>query len=95
MSGGAHVPASIAGDPGSAIHRLDPRAKLLGLVGVTVVAVSTPLAAWPVWVLCAVALSAVAVVARVPPRVVWRRSRVVLPLVLFVARCGSSTPGKA
>ena len=85
MSGSAHVPASIAGDPGSAIHRLDPRAKLLGLVGVTVVAVSTPLTAWPVWVLCAVALGAVAVVARVPPRVVWRRSRVVLPLVLFVA----------
>ena len=88
MSGlGAHGAATqgVAGDPHSAIHRLDPRAKLLGLVGVTMVAVSTPLAAWPVWVLCAAALVAVAAVARVPPRVIWRRSRLVLPLVLFVA----------
>lgn len=86
MSGphGAGV-AGPAGDPGSPIHRLDPRAKVLGLVGVTVVAVSAPLAAWPVWGACAAALAVVAVVARVPPRVVWRRARVVLPLVLFVA----------
>lgn len=77
--------AGTAGDPGSPVHRLDPRAKVVGLVGVTVVAVSAPLAAWPVWAGCAVALVAVAAVARVPARVVWRRARLVLPLVLFVA----------
>jgi cobalt/nickel transport system permease protein len=75
----------VAGDTASPIHRLDPRAKLLGLVGVTVVAVSAPLRAWPVWVACALALLVVAVLAHVPAREVWRRTRVVLPLVVFVA----------
>jgi cobalt/nickel transport system permease protein len=74
----------IAGDPASPVHRLDPRAKLLGLAGVTLVAVSTPLRAWPAFVACALALIAVAVVGRVGPRVLWGRARVVLPLVLFV-----------
>ena len=75
----------LAGDRASPIHRLDPRAKILGLVSVTLVAVSTPLAAWPIFVACAGALGGVAAVARVGPSTLWRRTRVVLPLVLFVA----------
>jgi cobalt/nickel transport system permease protein len=75
----------LAGDPASPVHRLDPRAKIVGLVAVTIVAVSTPLAAWPVYVACAVALVAVACAARVPAATIWRRARVVLPLILFVA----------
>jgi cobalt/nickel transport system permease protein len=75
----------LAGDPGSRVHGLDPRAKLAGLVGVTLVAVSTPVAAWPVYVACAGALVAVAIAARVPATTIWRRARVVLPLILFVA----------
>jgi cobalt/nickel transport system permease protein len=74
-----------AGDLASPVHRLDPRAKIAGLVGVTLVAVTTPIAAWPVYAACAGALAAVAIVARVGPGVIWRRARVVLPLVLFVA----------
>jgi cobalt/nickel transport system permease protein len=74
-----------AGDPASPIHRLDPRAKLIGFAGVTLVAVSTPLSAWPAFPACALALAAVAVLARVGPRTIWRRTRVVLPLILFVA----------
>ena len=35
----------VAGDPSSRVHRLDPRAKLVGLLGLTVVAVTTPLSA--------------------------------------------------
>jgi len=85
MSGAHAHMGGPAGDLASPVHRLDPRAKILGLLGVTVVAVSTPLRAWPVWVACAVVLAAVAVAARVPPRAVWRRTRVVLPLVLLVA----------
>ena len=50
----------LAGDPASPVHRLDPRAKVVGLVGVTLVAVSTPLAAWPVFVACAAVLGGVA-----------------------------------
>jgi cobalt/nickel transport system permease protein len=75
----------IAGDPSSPVHRLDPRVKLLGLASVTLVAVSTPLRAWPAFLACLVVLAAVALVGRVRPGVLWSRARVVLPLVLFVA----------
>jgi cobalt/nickel transport system permease protein len=75
----------VAGHPHSPIHRLDPRAKLMGFAGVTLVAVSTPLGAWPVYVACAAALVVVAALARVELSTVWHRVRVVLPLVLFVA----------
>ena len=75
----------VAGDPESAIHRLDPRAKLLGYAGITVVAVSTPLHAWPAYAACAAALITTAALAHVPARTLWRRARVVLPLVLVVA----------
>ncbi|MGH2950279.1 MAG: hypothetical protein ACRDPC_29105, partial [Solirubrobacteraceae bacterium] len=53
----------VAGDPASPVHRLDPRAKLIGLAGVTVVAVSAPLQAWPAYAACALALAAVAALA--------------------------------
>jgi cobalt/nickel transport system permease protein len=75
----------IAGDPASRIHRLDPRAKLVGLAGITLVGVSTPPRLWPVLVACALALAAIALVGRIEPRVIWSRARVVLPLVVFVA----------
>ncbi|MFA9272213.1 MAG: CbiQ family ECF transporter T component [Baekduiaceae bacterium] len=77
--------ASVAGDPGSPIHRRDPRSKLLALVAVTLVAVSTPATAWPVYAGCAAVLAGVAVAARVTPATIWHRARVVLPLVLFAA----------
>ena len=69
----------------SRLHRLDPRAKLLASVGVTVVAVATPLALWPVWIACAAVLVATAIAAHLPFGMLWRRARAVLPLVLFVA----------
>jgi cobalt/nickel transport system permease protein len=75
----------VAGDTASLIHRLDPRAKIVGLAGITVVAVSTPLRAWPAFAACAVALAVVAAVASVSPGTVWARVRVILPLVVFVA----------
>ena len=75
----------VAGNPRSPIHRLDPRAKLLGLAGITLVAVSTPLRAWPVYLACALALATVAALGRVPASTLWSRAKVVLPLVLFVA----------
>ena len=81
----AHAPAGPVGDLASPVHRLDPRAKIVGLVGLTVVGVTTPLSAWPAWVACAAVLVAVAAAGRVPPGVVWRRSRIVLPLVIAAA----------
>jgi cobalt/nickel transport system permease protein len=74
----------VAGDTSSPIHRLDPRAKLVGFAGITVVAVTTPLQAWPAYVACAAALAAVAALAGIGPRTIWTRARVVLPLVVFV-----------
>jgi cobalt/nickel transport system permease protein len=79
----SHLHVGVVGD--SPIHRLDPRAKLIGLLGITIVAVSTPLAAWPVFVACAAAQIAVAALAQVPARTIASRARVVLPLILFVA----------
>jgi cobalt/nickel transport system permease protein len=78
------TPPGLAGDSESPVHRLDPRAKLAGLLGVTVVAVTAPLRAWPVWVACAAVLGLYAAAGRVGPHDVWRRVRVVLPLVLLV-----------
>jgi cobalt/nickel transport system permease protein len=75
----------VAGDPASRIHRLDPRAKIVGLAGITIVGVSTPPRLWPVLAACAVALGAIAAAGRVGPGVIWSRARVVLPLVAFVA----------
>jgi cobalt/nickel transport system permease protein len=74
----------LAGDPTSPIHRLDPRAKIVGLLSVTVVAVSAALELWPVYVVCAAVLVASAAAARVRPRDLWRRMRVVLPFVLVL-----------
>ena len=74
-----------AGDLASPVHRLDPRAKLLGFLCVTCVAVSAPLEAWPVYAGCALVLAGLAAAARIPARTVWRRARLVLALVLFVA----------
>ena len=81
---GMHA-TGVAGDASSRIHRLDPRAKVLGFAGITVVGVSTPPRYWPVLVACALALAAVAAAARVGPGVIWSRAKVVVPLVLFVA----------
>src|SRR3954454_7070640 len=86
MSGGQALHAAgVAGDPASPIHRLDPRAKLIGFAGLTVVAGSTPLAAWPGYVACGLALVVIAVAGRVPAKTLWSRARLVLPLVLLVA----------
>jgi cobalt/nickel transport system permease protein len=75
----------LAGDPASPVHRLDPRAKVLGLLTVTLVAVTTPLGAWPVFAGCLIVLAAVALTARVSPAEIWRRVRFILPIVLLAA----------
>ena len=84
MSAALHH-TGVAGDPASPIHRLDPRAKIVGLAGITLVAVSTPLRAWPAFLACALALAGIAAAARIGPATVWPRVRVIVPLVVFVA----------
>jgi cobalt/nickel transport system permease protein len=85
VSGSALHRTGVAGDQASPIHRLDPRAKIAGFAGITVVAVSTPLHAWPAFAACFAALAAIAALAHVGPGIVWPRVRVILPLVVFVA----------
>lgn len=77
--------AGLAGDPASPVHRLDARAKLLGLAGLTLVAATSRAAAWPLLVSCAALLAAVAIAARVPARVLGSRALVILPLVVLAA----------
>jgi cobalt/nickel transport system permease protein len=77
--------AGLAGDPASPVHRLDPRAKLLGLAGLTLVAATAPRAAWPLFAWCAVLLAGVALAARVPVGVLGRRLLVVLPVMALAA----------
>jgi cobalt/nickel transport system permease protein len=74
----------LAGDPSSRVHRLDPRAKVVGLMSVTVVAVSAPVRLWPVYAVCAAVLAAYATAARIGPHDLWRRVRIVLPFVLVL-----------
>ena len=75
----------VAGDTASRIHRLDPRAKIAGFAGITVVGVSTPPRYWAVLAVSALALTTIAAAARIGPGVILSRARVVLPLVVFVA----------
>ncbi len=85
LSHGTLELTGLAGDRDSRPHRLDPRAKLVGLLLVTLVAVSTPPDHWPVYAACAVVLVGFAAAARVRARAIWRRARIVLPLVLLAA----------
>ncbi len=85
----------LAGDEASAVHRLDPRAKIVALLGVACVAVSAPLERWPVYVACAAVLAAVAWAATVPAVALWRRVRLVLVPVLLVAAAAPLTLGRA
>ncbi|MCL5942920.1 MAG: cobalt ECF transporter T component CbiQ [Actinobacteria bacterium] len=69
----------------SPIHRLDPRTKILGLVGLTVVSVSTPAGAVWAFALYAGILLFLLGLSRLPVRFVLRRVAAVLPFVVVVA----------
>jgi cobalt/nickel transport system permease protein len=67
------------------VHAVDPRAKILGFVGFTVVVVTTPpRPGWP-FILYAAILAFVAALARLSPARVARRMLVAVPFVLMVA----------
>ena len=67
------------------VHRLDPRVKIVGLVGLTVVAVTTPAGAWMAFVAYATVLVMLVVAARLPPRFVLRRMTVEIPFLVAAA----------
>ena len=79
-------PFLIEGEEGrSVLHRLDARAKIVGLIGFTVVVVTTPASAVWAFVFYAAILAFLIGLARLPLRHVAKRAVVVVPFVLVVA----------
>ncbi|MGH8906132.1 MAG: cobalt ECF transporter T component CbiQ [Egibacteraceae bacterium] len=87
MSGGhrdaAGIEAVAALD--TPIHRLDPRAKIVGLIGLAIVAVSTPVGAWAAFAAYLLILVALCAAARLPPRYVLRRLSIEIPFLAAAA----------
>lgn len=83
--GGVHHFLTTEHAGSSLVHSLDPRAKLIGLVAIAVVSVSTP--AQAVWAFAAYAglLAFLVGLSKVPVMFILRRTLVVLPFVLIVA----------
>jgi cobalt/nickel transport system permease protein len=69
----------------SPIHRLDPRGKILGFLGISVVAVSTPATVAWAFPLYGLVLFFLLGLSRLPAGFVLRRSLVIVPFVLLVA----------
>lgn len=84
---GSHSPHTIgpAGRLSSPLHKLDPRAKLIGVVAITITAVSAPPEEWPVYLACVALLVIAAAVAGLGPRLIARRSAVAAPFLLAIA----------
>lgn len=72
-----HVAAGV-----SPLHRLDPRAKIIGLLGLVVVAVTTPDGAWAAFGAYLATLAVLAVAARLPVGFMARRMTVEVPFLL-------------
>ncbi len=89
MGGGHHggglgaIEAVAAKD--SPVHRLDPRAKILGLIGLVFVAVTLPTGAWAAFGALAIILLIVAAAARLHPIYVLRRMTIEVPFLLAAA----------
>lgn len=69
----------------SPVHRLDPRVKIVGLIGLVLVAVTMPVGAWHGLAAVAAALLLLAAAARLPPGHVLRRMKVEIPFLLAAA----------
>jgi cobalt/nickel transport system permease protein len=82
-AGLAGVEAAAAGQ--TAVHRLDPRAKIVGLIGLVLVAVATPPGAWGAFAVYLAVAATMAAAARVPPRYVARRLVIEVPFLVTAA----------
>ena len=79
----------------SAVHHLDPRVKILGLIGLTVVAVTTPPGSWPAFAAYGAVLVALVLVARLPGRYVAKRMTVEIPFLFAAALLPLTVPDGA
>jgi cobalt/nickel transport system permease protein len=69
----------------SPVHRLDPRVKIVGLIGLVLVAVTLPTGAWPAFGALAAILVGLAAASRLHPRYVLRRMTIEVPFLLAAA----------
>ena len=86
MGGGNHisdVEAVAAKD--SPVHRLDPRVKIVGLIGLVVVSVSLPPGSWLAFAAVMAILVGLVAVARLHPLHVLRRMTIEVPFLLAAA----------
>ncbi len=67
------------------VHRLDPAAKIAGLLGFVVAVAITPREAWPVFLAEAAIVAGVVATARLAPGIVLARLAPVLPFMLLAA----------
>jgi cobalt/nickel transport system permease protein len=80
---GRTLDAVAAGD--SPVHRLDARVKIIGLVGLAIVAVTTPVGRWAAFGTYLGILAILCVAARLPFRYVLRRLSVEVPFLVAAA----------
>jgi len=87
VGGGHHAGGSVeeAAARDSPVHRLDPRAKILGLIGLVCVSVSLPPGAWLGFAAIGAILLALVVVARLSPGHVLKRMTVEIPFLVAAA----------
>jgi len=76
----------------SVVHRLDPRVKIVGLLGLVIVSVSTPAGAWLAFAAYAAVLVALCVAARLPAGYVLRRMTVEVPFLAAAAALPFTVP---
>ncbi len=69
----------------SPVHRLDPRVKIVGLIGLVVVSVSLPPGAWLAFAALAAILVGMVAAARLHPMHVLRRMTIEVPFLLAAA----------
>lgn len=82
--GSADAVEAVAGRR-SPVHSLDPRTKIVGLIGLAIVSVSTPPGAWAAYAAYAVLLVGLAAAARLPAFFVLRRMAVEIPFLIAAA----------
>jgi cobalt/nickel transport system permease protein len=69
----------------SPVHRLDPRVKIVGLIGLVLVAVTLPTGSWAAFGALAAILVVLAALSRLPPLYVLRRMTIEIPFLLAAA----------
>ena len=78
----------------SAIHRLDPRVKVVAVIAFIVAAALLPTGAWGVYAAAALLLLGVTIAARLSPWLVVRRSLLGLPFLLAAVTILFTVPGR-